>query len=117
MGGADGAADRSRRGGGRAIDFAAMPRPLHPAVLLPGLLLVLVAIGAIGALLLAGCVAIRPFVEIRKEVPASRFVEVAGQLVHVEQAGAGEPAGDPAGNPVLLIHGFGASTYSWRKVM
>lgn len=100
-----------------------MPRPGrlgHPApltMLLPGLLLAFLAIGAIGALLLAGCVAIRPFAEIRKEVPASRFVEVAGQLVHVEQAGAGEPAGDPAGDPVLLVHGFGASTYSWRKVM
>lgn len=86
-----------------------MPRHANPVMLLPGLLLALLAIGAVGALLLAGCVAIRPFAEVRREVPAARFVEVAGQQVHVEQAGEGEP--------VLLVHGFGASTYSWRKVI
>ena len=45
----------------------------------------------------------------RRSLPADRFVRVGDQLVHVEQAGSGEP--------VVLIHGFGASTYSWRKVM
>jgi pimeloyl-ACP methyl ester carboxylesterase len=63
----------------------------------------------LAAMALAGCVPLRPFAEIRREVPAGGFVAVGGQLVHVEQAGAGEP--------VVLLHGFGASTYSWRKVM
>lgn len=60
-------------------------------------------------LALPGCVSLRSFADIRREVPADRLVPVGGQLVHVEQAGAGEP--------VVLLHGFGASTYSWRKVM
>lgn len=61
------------------------------------------------AILLPGCVSLRPFSDIRREIPADRFVKVGDQLVHTEQAGAGEP--------ILLIHGFGGSTYTWRKVM
>ncbi|HEY0513747.1 MAG TPA: alpha/beta hydrolase [Thermoanaerobaculia bacterium] len=61
------------------------------------------------ALFLPGCVSLRPFDEVRRSVPADQFVRVGEQLVHVEQAGSGEP--------VVLIHGFGASTYAWRKVM
>ncbi|MFL6235088.1 MAG: alpha/beta fold hydrolase [Thermoanaerobaculia bacterium] len=61
------------------------------------------------ALPLSGCVALRSFDEIRRAAPASQFVRVGGQLVHAEQAGSGEP--------VVLLHGFGASAYSWRKVI
>jgi pimeloyl-ACP methyl ester carboxylesterase len=61
------------------------------------------------AIALPGCVSLRSFEEVRRSLPADRFVRVGDQLVHVEQAGSGEP--------VVLIHGFGASTYSWRKVM
>jgi pimeloyl-ACP methyl ester carboxylesterase len=64
---------------------------------------------ALLALLLPGCDPLRPFDEIRREAPAGQFVRAGGQLVHVEQAGSGEP--------VVLLHGFGASTYSWRKVV
>ncbi|MCS7286827.1 MAG: alpha/beta hydrolase [Anaerolineae bacterium] len=42
--------------------------------------------------------------------PDSRFVEVDGISVHFKMAGSGEPA-------FLLLHGFGASTFSWREVM
>ncbi len=59
--------------------------------------------------MLAGCVSLRPFAEVRREQPAERFVEVDGRQVYVEQQGAGEV--------VVLLHGFGASSYSWRKVM
>jgi pimeloyl-ACP methyl ester carboxylesterase len=64
---------------------------------------------ALLTLLLPGCVPLRSFDEIRRAAPAGDFVRVRGQLVHAEQAGSGEP--------VVLLHGFGASTYSWRKVM
>ena len=52
---------------------------------------------------------ILPFSEIRRLLPEDRFLRLGDQLVHLEQAGAGEP--------LLLLHGFGASTYAWRKVM
>lgn len=58
---------------------------------------------------LLGCASVRPFAEVRRTLPEDRFVRVGDQLVHIEQAGQGEP--------VILLHGFGASTYSWRKVM
>ena len=40
----------------------------------------------------------------------SRFVEVNGLKVHYKQAGQGEPY-------IILLHGFGASQFSWREVM
>lgn len=58
---------------------------------------------------LLGCASVRSFDEIRKTLPEDRFLRIGDQLVHIEQAGRGEP--------LILIHGFGASTYSWRKVM
>lgn len=40
----------------------------------------------------------------------SEFYEVQGLRVHVKRAGEGLPA-------LVLLHGFGASTFSWREVM
>ena len=42
--------------------------------------------------------------------PDSRFVEVGGIAVHYKMAGSGEPV-------LILLHGFGASTFSWREVV
>lgn len=56
-----------------------------------------------------GCASLRPFDEIRREEPEDRFLQIGDQLVHVEMAGSGPP--------LVLVHGFGASTYSWRRVM
>jgi len=42
--------------------------------------------------------------------PDSRFAEVNGLQVHYKTAGSGTPA-------LLLLHGFGASVFSWREVM
>jgi pimeloyl-ACP methyl ester carboxylesterase len=61
------------------------------------------------ALLSPACVALRPFAEVAGGLPAERFVRVGDQRVYVEQAGAGVP--------VVLLHGFGASSYSWRRVI
>lgn len=41
----------------------------------------------------------------------SRFVEVDGVSVHYKERG------DPNGPLILLLHGFGASTYSWEAVI
>jgi pimeloyl-ACP methyl ester carboxylesterase len=56
-----------------------------------------------------GCASLRPFDEIRRTEPEDRFLRIGDQLVHVEMAGAGPP--------LVLLHGFGGSTYSWRRVM
>lgn len=40
----------------------------------------------------------------------SQFIEINGLSVHVKTMGQGEPV-------IVLLHGFGASLYSWREVM
>lgn len=40
----------------------------------------------------------------------SQFVDIDGLQVHYKLEGQGEPA-------LVLLHGFGASTFSWREVM
>ncbi len=42
--------------------------------------------------------------------PDSQFADVNGLQVHYKIAGQGEPA-------LVLLHGFGASVFSWREVM
>ena len=42
--------------------------------------------------------------------PDSRFVEVNGVTVHYKETGEGEPV-------FILMHGFGASEFSWSEVM
>ena len=56
-----------------------------------------------------GCTPLRPFADVLASLSPDSFVRVGDRLVHVEQAGSGEA--------VLLVHGFGGSTYSWRKVV
>jgi pimeloyl-ACP methyl ester carboxylesterase len=50
----------------------------------------------------------KPFADVCACVPAEHFVRVGEQLVHVEQSGQGEP--------VVLLHGFGGSSFAWRLV-
>ncbi len=40
----------------------------------------------------------------------SRFIQINGINVHYKQMGSGEPV-------IILLHGFGASVFSWREVM
>jgi len=42
--------------------------------------------------------------------PDSRFMELSGLKIHYKAAGSGEPL-------ILLLHGFSASTFSWREVL
>lgn len=42
--------------------------------------------------------------------PDSQFIEINGLAVHVKTTGQGEPV-------FVLLHGFGASLYSWQGVM
>jgi pimeloyl-ACP methyl ester carboxylesterase len=42
--------------------------------------------------------------------PDSRFIRLQDVNVHYKSMGQGQPA-------LVLLHGFGASTFSWREVM
>ena len=42
--------------------------------------------------------------------PDSQFIKINGLNIHYKQAGSGQPA-------IILLHGFGASTFSWREVI
>lgn len=60
-------------------------------------------------LLATGCVSLAPYREVRRQAPPENFLTVDGRAVYVEQQGQGEP--------LVLLHGFGESTYTWRKVV
>jgi pimeloyl-ACP methyl ester carboxylesterase len=64
---------------------------------------------AIGALALGGCIAMRPYAEVAATLPAGSLIEVDGRRAHVVDRGAGEP--------LVLLHGFGASTLIWDAVV
>ncbi len=61
------------------------------------------------ALMATACVSLRPLEELRQDRPSREFIQVGDIRVHATQHGSGEP--------VVLIHGFGASAHSWRKVI
>lgn len=57
----------------------------------------------------AGCGVTIPYVAALAALPPEDALLIDGRWVRIERAGQGEP--------VVLIHGFGASTFSWRKVL
>lgn len=76
---------------------------MRRAAVIPCLLLIAGAAG--------GCASLTPYEEIRATLPPENLVDVDGQPVYVEERGSA------AGEPVVLLHGFGASSYSWRRVV
>jgi pimeloyl-ACP methyl ester carboxylesterase len=65
---------------------------------------------AVIAVLLAagGCVSLAPYERLIADVPPERFLSVEGRKVYFEDVGSGPS--------VLLVHGFGGSSYAWRDV-
>jgi len=63
------------------------------------------AISALGAILIQR----HEVVDLGEAVPPGAYLEINGQQVHFIEAGSGPPA--------LLIHGFGASTFSFRETI
>lgn len=57
----------------------------------------------------AGCDALDSYEAARASLPADQFAQIDGQWVHFVRQGAGDP--------VVLIHGFGGSTFLWRNVL
>lgn len=86
----------------------------------------LVLVPGLAGLLAAGCVSVRPLERARAEMvrrPPAELLRVGGRTVHVERFGDWSDPADavagpaPAPTPTLvLLHGFGGSAYSWRKV-
>ncbi len=82
----------------------------------PGLRGLLIALAILLAVLLVGPFLV-PVPPLEGTVPPeqladpdSQFVEVNGITVHYKMAGSGRPA-------LVLLHGFAASTFSWREVI
>ena len=59
--------------------------------------------------LVSGCTTLTPYSQIKSSPLGEHLLTVQGQKVYVETAGSGEA--------VVLIHGFGGSTYSWKETM
>lgn len=59
---------------------------------------------------LGGCLQLAPLAEVQAAQPADRVLLVDGQRVHLERAGH-------SGSAVVLLHGFGESTYQWRHLL
>lgn len=83
-----------------------MSRPLRTLLIFIGIIALVIILGPLIVPLppLSG---IRPVSELADA--DSRFVEVNGVDVHYKQSGTGRPA-------IILLHGFGASVFSWREV-
>ena len=76
----------------------------------------LIALGVLSLIALVGPFLI-PIPDLENTVPPeqladpdSRFAEVEGLKIHYKMEGEGQPA-------LVLLHGFGASVFSWRAVM
>jgi pimeloyl-ACP methyl ester carboxylesterase len=86
------------------------PRTLVPIRILRSLPLLLAAFLAVG------CVGLTPYEEVTSRVPDENLVRIAGQTVYVEDVPARGGDAGAAAEPVVFLHGFGASSYSWRRV-
>ena len=62
----------------------------------------------LAALAMCACVSVQPVEQVHS-ILSEQLVQVDDRLVYTEQAGKGIA--------VVLIHGFGASSYSWRDVI
>jgi pimeloyl-ACP methyl ester carboxylesterase len=62
----------------------------------------------LAALSLTACVSVQPLEQARSDF-SDQLTRAGEHLVYADQSGRGDP--------LVLIHGFGASSYSWRKVI
>ena len=81
----------------------------HPPSPFPRTVLLQIALSSLT--LLAGCVSFTPYAAVRETVPAESLLRIDDHLVHVIDRGPRDAA-----ETVVFVHGFGASSYSWRKI-
>lgn len=78
------------------------------------ILLILLAVLLLAVLIVPFLIPIPPLEGTRPPqelaYPGSRFIQVRGLEVHYQEYGQGEPV-------FILLHGFAASTFSWREVV
>lgn len=67
------------------------------------------ALVLLAALAAGGCASLRPYAEVEAALPPESRLEIDGRTVHVVDRGAGDP--------LVLLHGFGASTLLWERVI
>ena len=76
-----------------------------------GIMAGIAALLVLGAVVLwSGCTSLTPFEEVRAAAGPGTYVPVNGARVYVEHTGQGKP-------PVVLLHGFAASSYTFRKLV
>lgn len=61
------------------------------------------------SLSLPGCSSLRPYAEVADSLPSDDLLTIGNQRVHVQRWGE-------TGAPLVLLHGFAASTYSFREL-
>ncbi|MCP4201025.1 MAG: alpha/beta hydrolase [bacterium] len=66
----------------------------------------------LAAVALGACASLPAYDDLVERLGSGSFVEVEGARIYVETLG--EPG---TGSPVVLVHGYGASSYSWRHVL
>ncbi len=59
--------------------------------------------------MLTGCASLTPYKEAIAKLPPENFLTFQGRKIYVEEHGSGPP--------LLLLHGFAASTYSFHKLV
>lgn len=84
-----------------------MPRPLKTLLAILAALLIILAVGPF-LIPVPPLQGLKPPRELAD--PDSRFITVDGVEIHYKEMGSGPRA-------FLLLHGFGASTFTWREVM
>ena len=81
-----------------------MPRlKPHPRLTAP------IITATIALALLTGCVRTLRLDAVRPQGPSHHYPVLSGVVQHLEVTGEGAP--------IILLHGFGGSTYSWRKIV
>lgn len=83
---------------------------MHPMRFIAFIFILVLLVVLVGPLVIPFPPLLEPVAVSELADPDSHFIEINGIQVHYKMTGTGEPV-------MILLHGFGASTYTWHKVM